>query len=391
MRATTCTIAELSDAAVDALRTADVFPDRLVLRCGELPKNVYAEVDEALVRLGGQWHGRKRAHFFKFPVENKLKAILAGDDVFPAKNPTAFFPTSEALAAKVVAESRALHSVPVGGVVLEPGVGRAALVRALWAVRPDLVVEACEIDECHRSALAGEKIKFIGNDFLELHEDRLFDVIIANPPFAVDGDKWAWATHLEKMRRLLKDGGVLIAIVPTQIEFVQRRRVAELREWILSNGRIVANAPNAFTEAGTNVKTATIYFGPGEKEEVTATSTPPIEPLGSPEQYLAQAAQHLQDALAVFKELSCDLAGGAGESGDIDAPEPTSQNTYWREAKGAVYSRGDLWVDSTGAVLFWFGREAGEAQRALQTKADERKASVSKAAPIQVMANRAVA
>lgn len=327
MISTACSIAVLSSQAIAALQGAEMLPDRLVLRSGQLSKPVYAEVDEAIARMGGVWNARAGAHIFTVPYIAQLTSILSGESLFPATNPNAFFPTSDELAAEAIAQSRAFLKLPAGARGIEPHVGRGALVRAARAVRPDIVFDACEIDPANRAAVANLGVNLIGSDFLDLDESTQYDFIFANPPFSVAQDKFAWLTHTQKMLRMLKPGGLLIVILPGQIEFVGRTAVKEVREAILAGGRIEKNPEGAFKEVGTGAKTVTVYYGPGESAK----------------------------AIAATESQSIPLTG---------------ENIFWRtvQARGMRVLEhfwaggGSSYITDTGALINWSSQDACEAQ-----------------------------
>lgn len=250
----------LSPAAVVVLSASARTPDRLTLPPDRLSKSLYAEINNALQMLGGEWVSREAAHLFSSPYANRLDALLNGGPL-PVRNPGAFFATPDTLAAAVLANSSGLIALPAGARVLEPSVGQCALVRALRSIRNDLKVEGCEIDEINSENAEQSGVSIVAADFLTLPDVATYDAIIMNPPFAVPDDRSAWITHVEKALRLLKAGGVLVAIVPEALKWQGKKRIAALRARFECEGAILTNPEGAFKESGTAVKTVTAYLG----------------------------------------------------------------------------------------------------------------------------------
>lgn len=316
---------QLSSDARDVLVAADKQPDRVVLRSGRLQPALYREVNQALELLGGSWISREEAHVFTRPYLAKLEAVLNGTAPLPLKNPTAFFPTPAELAVAVIAESVAIASLPAGAKVIEPSGGRGALISALQALRADLAIDACEIDEENREHLREMGVNIVADDFLTLPDEPIYDAAIFNPPFSVPGDKSAWVTHVEKVLRVTKPGAPIVAILPKALIESRDARIAALREMFESKGAIVANPDKSFRESGTDAKTVTAFVGAVKRT---------MQPVGA-------------SAL----------------------PKPTSENVYWRNVQGRVFEHKHFFTTETGAVIFWMGEEAGAAQGWLKGQA----------------------
>lgn len=253
-----------SALAVSALRNSTLLADRVVLTSERLSKPVYADVKRVLTAFGGEWSTSEQAFLFDYDYRDSLTAVLDGTGQMPRRNPTAFFPTPDELAAWVMSRSLGLANLPEGARVLEPSAGRGALISAALAVRPDLRFEACEIDPHHRRHLVAQGVKLVGEDFMGLPETgEKYDAVVMNPPFSLEGEKNAWLSHVQKAQRLLAQGGTLIAILPESAAGnaggtageVWRKKLASM------GGEFAKNPKGAFKSSGTLAGTVTLFIG----------------------------------------------------------------------------------------------------------------------------------
>jgi hypothetical protein len=315
---------EISPEALAVLKSAEKLPDCVRLTSGQLDKHVYREVADVVEVLGGKWNTRAQAFLFKKHYIASLEALLRGEAPLPKRNPMAFFPTPETFAVAVVGNSQGFQNLASGAKVIEPSAGRAALILALRAIRDDLTVDACEIDPENRAILSTLGVNVVAEDFLTLPDEPVYDGALLNPPFSVPGDKFAWASHVEKIRRITKPNAVIVAILPLALMENGYRRIVDLREYFERVGTIVRNPDGAFFESGTATKTVTVYVG-GTCAAVTAH--PPA------------------------------------------IPAPTSDNVYWRDWTGPVVETKNVFLTPSGAVLYWTGAESEIAQSSLRVAA----------------------
>lgn len=246
----------MSNAAIDYLRgNATLGQDGRAVRLPpeQLERAFYKQVDDVLVRLGGKWNGRKRVHLFPYDVTPAYQAVL-DTGILPPKNPTAFFPTPAVLVERMV-ELAELHD---GHLVLEPSAGTGAIADAVRAT--GAAVHCCEVLDLNRAALERKGHILAGDDFTAYAPGPIYDAVLMNPPFSLDGDRLAYITHITHAWTLLKPGGVLIAITPTGFEYRQDRKTAEFREWLAGTGEWTLNGAGLFKESGTGIDTATIYI-----------------------------------------------------------------------------------------------------------------------------------
>ena len=122
-----------------------------------------------------------------------------------------FYPTPKWLIQKM------LDSIDIEKVkyILEPSAGKGDIIDAIKEKyentyrynKPDLDIDAIEVDENLRLLLKGKEYKVVFNDFLNFNTYKKYDLIIMNPPFSC-GDK-----HLLKAIEMQKDGGAIICLL----------------------------------------------------------------------------------------------------------------------------------------------------------------------------------
>jgi hypothetical protein len=254
----------LSPEALDVLRAAaaDEQTVRLTVSAYRLPPEQYAEIEQAMTRLGGRWDRRERAYRFDRRDPRPALEELTGSRPLPPPSPArdrelSYWPTPPALAAEVAEVVRGLRR---NARVLEPSAGDGALVAAIRAANPEVHVTAVEVDSYRAARLGrehgGERCKVLAARFEDFAaaEEYAYDAIVMNPPFTLPDDRYAWVTHVELAWGLLAQGGQLRAIVPASLEFADNRRIAALRELIAAAGGSWRRAPEgAFKASGTGV------------------------------------------------------------------------------------------------------------------------------------------
>jgi predicted RNA methylase len=244
----------------------------------EVDRATYDEFAEIVKRLRGKWK-RGKGHVFEYDPKPALRAVLQTREM-PDKNPLAYFPTPAALARDLVSMiSPQLPRLRV----LEPSAGSGNLIEAIKLEWPSSTVVAVEADPINVAQLLAREwpthdywdewcddtigwgdIEVMEGDFLTLGEDELegkFDVVIMNPPFSVEGDPAAWATHLRHAWSLLEDGGALMCIAPAGTwETSTRKSFVQLRAWLDEIGAATMHQDaGEFAESGTQIKTLVIY------------------------------------------------------------------------------------------------------------------------------------
>jgi hypothetical protein len=94
-------------------------------------------------------------------------------------------------------------------------------------------------------------------DFLSYAPSDPYDVVVMNPPFSVEGDRMAWATHLERAWSLLNERGRLVAITPVFSHRIDRRTLTT-RDLIAEHGEWEEIPAGTFKKSGTMVATCLV-------------------------------------------------------------------------------------------------------------------------------------
>lgn len=301
-----------------------------------LPKaepEVYDELNDVLTRLRGAWK-RGKGHVFPYDPTAAIAAVVASGRM-PAKNPLAYFPTPAELAVEVV---RGLEVATDPMFILEPSAGAGALVAAARARWPRARITAVELDPLNAAMLDGACSVVAEADFLAVDfGGQLFDVIIMNPPFSVDGDPVAWETHLRRAFSLLAPGGVLACVAPRGTwEDSSKKRLKALRGWLSCIGaKIIEHPPGSFASSGTGVRTCTISItqGAGPAEPIQAAAPPSRaapsyapEPVEDLDVLLAKLDKARREADEAMRGLWREIAGCVGLNIPPGRDEPEDQD-----------------------------------------------------------------
>lgn len=101
--------------------------------------------------------------------------------------------------------------------ILEPSAGKGDIIDEIKEKyehcynyrysKPEIDIDAIEIDNNLRLLLKGKEYKVVFNDFLNFNTYKKYDLIVMNPPFSC-GDK-----HLLKAIEMQKDGGAIICLL----------------------------------------------------------------------------------------------------------------------------------------------------------------------------------
>jgi len=89
----------------------------------------------------------------------------------------------------------ALARLPQGAAVLDMGTGSGAIAVALAHNRPDAAVSALDVspaalDVARRNAAAnGARVEFLASDWYQAVQQRVFGMIVSNPPYIASGDR----------------------------------------------------------------------------------------------------------------------------------------------------------------------------------------------------------
>ncbi len=218
----------------------------------KLPKEKYAEVKKVLENLGGAWSTSEQRFKFDYDPSQALQQAIELKEI-PKKNPLAYFPTPTAVAGALV-DAMGVQGLPMFASVLEPSAGRGALIEAITSTRPDVIVDAVEIDPVNASFLVKAGHTPIESDFMDWSPADFYDAVIMNPPF----DGTAYIDHIVKAFSHLKRGGVLGSIAPNSFLRQDNKKSTHLRDLIERCGNVIDLPDESFRDAGTLVQTVII-------------------------------------------------------------------------------------------------------------------------------------
>lgn len=335
----------VSGAALAVLTAATCSGDRVTLPAVKLEPPVYAEVNEVLVRLGGKWKrtGKpypdgtpKGVHVFPYDPEPLLCGVVEAGQM-PPKNPTAFFPTPAPVVARLLELVGIPERVREDFRVLEPSAGTGAIADAVREAAPSAHLALVEVLGINAATLRAKGHAVHECDFLDFDRRAPYDAIPMNPPFALDGDKTAWVTHVERAWEHLADGGELAAVVPSALSFHSGKRIAALRARVLEVGGWERLPDGAFKESGTGVNTCILYMAKGctprlagaPRDEAGPAVAPVTAPADdehrSPAEILDDIERGMAKAAAIFRDLRRTLSPGPTASRGAESRPPESQ------------------------------------------------------------------
>lgn len=263
--------ARLSDRAIAVLRAATCNDNQVKLNSGQLPPEVYREVDEVMRRLRGKWRGGKvAAHLFPdYLNPEPLIRMVAASGEMPDKNPTQLYPSPRPVADAVIAHLD-LDLLDEGAWVLEPSAGLAGLVNPLReheATSRIARIDAVEILPANVAYLQqyvaehDARVCVHSEDFerwtpppREGGTLEVFERALLNPPFK------GYLRHIMRAYGFLKPGGRLAAVIPATFEGNDTALGRKLRILAMRWGDWDELPAGSFEESGTSVSTLVIWF-----------------------------------------------------------------------------------------------------------------------------------
>jgi len=255
---------KLSQEALSVLESMICDGNIAKLTTPDLERNLYEEVNETLVRLMGKWDRNKGGHVFTYEPEIAIHAVVHLG-YMPDKNPTAFFQTPKKLIDDMFA---ILEDLPYttyraenhGIKVLEPSAGQGAIAKVIRSRFPNATLDTVEFLDINQEILEKEGFEPFCGSFLDFNTNYeiKYDLIMMNPPFSVEGDKLAFATHIEHAYKMLADDGELVAIAPTGWLNNSDKRSMAFKNWVETGAEFEIVDKGAFKESGTMIETCII-------------------------------------------------------------------------------------------------------------------------------------
>lgn len=174
-----------------------------------LERNFFLEAKKRITLAGGVWQGGKEQCFrFDFPADNILKS-LANGEYLNFKKDNQFFETPDDVIDLMVM----LADIQKKDSILEPSAGRFAIGKWLWdyCITYDREpIDCYELNEYNQQYLRNySHANLIGSNFLDEQPTKLYDVILANPPFT----RFADIAHVMHMKKFLKPNGRIVSVM----------------------------------------------------------------------------------------------------------------------------------------------------------------------------------
>lgn len=230
---------------------------------GEGPLKNYKEVRTALLNAGAAY--KRNTFVFPNQAQPYIDKLMNGAKV-NIKKDFQFFETPPSLADRMVLYS----GIKEGDCVLEPSAGQGAIINAIYKAfphymhgpndKPSVTVDYCELMDINRDIISkkisadkrwSSSTSFMGIDFLQFYPDRLYDVIIANPPFTKNAD----IDHIYKMYECVKPGGRIVTVASPSWTFGSQKKQVKFRQWLKDLGAEIQQLDEGtFKDSGTSIK-----------------------------------------------------------------------------------------------------------------------------------------
>lgn len=192
------------------------LPNTLEASTYDLDKAIKREIDNVMAAIGGVKTSRERAgtyYQFDYDPTSVIDEIVCSGCI-PDHRSHQFYPTPDRLARTAV--EMAAEGAQAGMHWLEPSAGTGGLADF---VPEDACLQCYEISPLHCKVLEAKGYSRAGRravaclDFLKLASEYRgggYDRVIMNPPFS----EGRWKAHTEAAAKVVKRGGVIVAILP---------------------------------------------------------------------------------------------------------------------------------------------------------------------------------
>ncbi|WP_234734782.1 DNA methyltransferase family protein [Tellurirhabdus bombi] len=238
----------------DVLSQSRLDGNLLYLPDAELDRKLYTELKKILAGIGGDWKGGKTKAFVFEHDPSASIADLLEQGVRNLAAEYQYFPTPDNVADELVIrlELEEHHTV------LEPSAGTGNILKAIWRVFPSMQIDVYELWGRNADILRQMgNVNFWGYDFRLADERKLYDRIIANPPFTKGQDM----LHVRKMYELLADEGRLVSVVSAHWKFGSDKISKEFRKWMEDvDGNYFDLPGGSFKDSNTGVQSCVIII-----------------------------------------------------------------------------------------------------------------------------------
>jgi predicted RNA methylase len=244
---------KIDEATLAILSKVTIEGNVILLTCGQLDRKQYVAVNEVLENIGGKWNKKAKGHVFSADPTDKLEQVLLTGEVVAPKEYGVYF-TPEELADYVVRKA----GVRSGDRVLEPSAGHGSLAMAVAKVTAVANIHCYELLEDNVKVLADKGLTVKQGNFLTFQPKPLYDQVVMNPPFRVEGQPQADIDHVLHALEFLKPSGKLTAIMAGGVLFRENKKTVAFRELVQANGSIEKLPDGSFQESGTGVNTVLV-------------------------------------------------------------------------------------------------------------------------------------
>lgn len=223
------------------------------LDIGTVTDAEYDKLKPIIEHLGGHW--REKFHCFVFgeDVSDKIDFYLEHgieiSEKYKWQEETQFYPTPNNVAKHVVE----LAEIEEGNSVLEPSAGWGNLLDPI-SVKCDIL--AVEPLMENSDVLRRKGYNHCVTTFEDFYKTNLrFDRVVMNPPFSGQRD----IKHVLMAYDLLKNNGVLVAIISENALYYQTELSDYFRKFLKEHNGIVETVPSrSFEESGTTIEVVII-------------------------------------------------------------------------------------------------------------------------------------
>lgn len=258
---------KISEPALAILSECTISGHNVTINSGQLARELYEEVNFALVGIGGKWNRKAKAHVFEEPedeIYDMLEGCMETGLAVPLHRGD-YFMTPPETAKRLIELADLRHDQKI----LEPSAGEGALIDAiLTAFMGDTgrirAVDAIEKD-LNRYQKLCRKYSEVGTgrwfhpypmDFLSWVPGRVYDRIVMNPPFGRLTD----IDHVTHAWELLKRDGRLVSVMSAGVTFRREKKVVLFRELVARYGSIEPLPRDSFKFSGTGVNTVVVVL-----------------------------------------------------------------------------------------------------------------------------------
>lgn len=119
-------------------------------------------------------------------------------------------------------------TIPDGSLILEPSAGSGNLVEGILRINKNVTIHCSELNKELREELINKGFTVIGNDFLKIEPNPIYDFVFACPTYKNNID----IEHIMHMYEFVKPGGKLISLTYPLWVMNNGKKQVEFRKWL---------------------------------------------------------------------------------------------------------------------------------------------------------------